>query len=158
MELSLNILFYFESRWKTKIISHKTESFYFHQNIWESDFIFNLDTSIQRNFFKGGFSGILSWAVSGNWLWLLFKTFTSQRYILFQKVSDQPERSSAFKNRRLGWGGGFQAPGPSPRPPGSRQALGLTPRAPLPPIRSSPPSVVGAFFWVRDGSSTSPPE
>lgn len=26
MELSINILFYFEHRWKTKIIAHKTES------------------------------------------------------------------------------------------------------------------------------------
>ena len=43
MELSLNILFYFEHRGETKIISHKTESFYFHQNIWKSYFIFNLD-------------------------------------------------------------------------------------------------------------------
>lgn len=44
MELSVNILFYLEYRWKTKIIAHKTESFYFHQNIWKSYFIFNLDT------------------------------------------------------------------------------------------------------------------
>ena len=55
MELSLNILFYFEHRGETKIISHKTESFYFHQNIWKSYFIFNLDYLES----KGGFSRIL---------------------------------------------------------------------------------------------------
>lgn len=61
MELSLNILFYFAYRWKTKIISHKTESFYFHQNIWKSDFILNVDTQVQCDFGKGPFSRIL-WA------------------------------------------------------------------------------------------------
>lgn len=55
MELSLTILFYFAYRWKTKIISHKAESFYFHQNIWRSDFIFHVETSIPCNLHQGGF-------------------------------------------------------------------------------------------------------
>lgn len=85
MDLSLNSLFYSEHRWTTKILSHKTESFYFHQNIWKSDFSFQADTPIPWDLCKAEVGG------PGPGLGPDFK-HSSLRESLFHKVSSGPGR------------------------------------------------------------------